>query len=376
MHERIPRFVPPVRLNSRKSNEIYFCQQLTALGARTNIDTVFNTLAPILSKAVGGIGIGVALIVKGTPQLLKVAHFWWQERDISRALQPLSASVFAEVLNRDQVYQTQAFYDQGVYRWFFNDPLLAQNPDVHSFIGCPLTTEEGILGVVFGFDTQLRTFTCDQIMLFELFTNRLALCLPATSPMPTFAPELMVHMIRMSQELRASTTNIKLAARLLDPQLSTKGSEYVHVITTECDRQIQLIRALLERPDVTPNDCITIPDLFERVRERLMPQLTSHSVRIRFVVAETLPTLNSHAPTLEWILGELVQRLLLTGPEVILRASCSPPWLYLSIQGGAGPEANVELTPIEYLVTRLGGKIYPFVQAQGHQYTLMFNLEA
>lgn len=204
-------------------------------------------------------------------------------------------------------------------------------PDAATFLACPLSDHQNIIGDIWLYRTSLTNFSDDEICLVKHIADQTAIAirqarLYESSQAQVKDLERLNHakddfLKTLSHELRTPLTTIKTSAETIESMLleSEWSSQHQEVaadlfpmLLDGCDREIKLVNDLLEfvhldvkTPTVT-SDIISIDELITTVTASYEQRCHDHDQRFNLVTPDHLPLLHTNADIVIRILIEVL----------------------------------------------------------------------
>jgi len=333
--------------------------------ADTEESLLYLPLLKALSNLLGGVGVGVGRYREQTGQVL---YGWWEGYSILPRILPLTNSFTQRAAEEGRLYT----WEDG------RDPLTQQYPGCKTYAVCPINHKTTCTGFLFILSPRSLTLTSEHIHALCLVAQALghrwawlereAEHTQALQQIQAQAAELLKKVQQQwdlfNQELRAPMTNIKLALRLLQ-DLLPQDSNYLRVLTVECDRQNLLMKSLAtprpstQNPTSTLQEPVEFGQLLQSLRQEFLPQ-----ARARGAILELTPanfdTFHSNPELIRTLLQELVALGLatMTPGTIRLVTTGNPPWLYFNLSYPAPSTTLPNVDRLQGIVSQLGGQVY------------------
>ncbi|MBE9101755.1 PAS domain S-box protein [Vacuolonema iberomarrocanum] len=270
----------------------------------------------------------------------------------TRNLAPAQGTTFAlaEAIHLD-VYP-QLFEGQPVLfcNRFTTQPLRA-GEEAMSILACPIRDEHGVLGDMWLFRPRGFVFSDQEVRLVEQVASQCAIALRQARLYE--ASQVQVRELErlnllkddflstVSHELRTPVSNVKMSAQMLEVILQSTNmlstherlAEYLHILNTECDREIRLVNDLLdllrldaEADPLMPLD-ISLQSWIPAIAEAFEQRIAEQHQQLELAIAPDLPPLHTDLGYLERILSELLTnacKYTPAGEQISIRATLIP----------------------------------------------------
>lgn len=267
-------------------------------------------------------------------------------------LAPAQGTTFAlaEAIHRD-VYP-QLFEGQPVLfcNRFTTHPLRA-GEEAMSILACPIRDEHGVLGDMWLFRPRDFIFSDQEVRLVEQVASQCAIALRQARLYEASQGQVRelerLNLLKddflstVSHELRTPVSNVKMSAQMLEVILQSTNTlstherlaEYLHILNTECDREIRLVNDLLdllrldaEADPLMPLD-ISLQSWIPAIAEAFEQRMAEQHQQLDLAIAPDLPPLHTDLGYLERILSELLTnacKYTPTGEQISIRATLIP----------------------------------------------------
>lgn len=209
-----------------------------------------------------------------------------------------------------------------------------------AMLACPIVDDQGILGDLWLINQPDRAFNDLEIRLVEQVANQCAIAIRQAQLYQAARTQVQSlqklnalkddFLSTVSHELRAPLSNMKMALSMLELTCTWEGKSqrYLEILTTECNRGLELVNNLLdlqrleaESYPLPLGEAISLPNFLSKIVAPLQVQAGQRQQLLQIHLPPELPELVTDRTSLERILVELLNnacKYTLAGGEIIL----------------------------------------------------------
>ncbi|MEO1209037.1 MAG: GAF domain-containing protein [Cyanobacteria bacterium J06638_20] len=199
-----------------------------------------------------------------------------------------------------------------------------------SMLACPIRDEHEVFGDMWLFRPQGFTFSQPEVRLVEQVASQCAIALRQARLYEAAQAQVRElerlnglkddFLSTVSHELRTPVSNIKMSVQMLEVILQSTDllethqrlADYLHILNTECDREMRLVNDLLDLSRIDAEaDPLILSDIalqtwIPAIAESFERRITEQQQHLEMVVDPDLPPLHTDLGYLERILAELL----------------------------------------------------------------------
>lgn len=214
----------------------------------------------------------------------------------------------------------------------------------HAAFVCPIVDNHSVMGDLWLFKSAEKGFTDLEIRLVQQVANQCAIALRqarlyhATQAQVTALEELNLlkddFLSTVSHELRTPMSNMKMAIHMLQHISSPeRQNQYLNILQSECDREIELINDLLDLQRLEASSYllssveINLQEWLAHLIEPFRARAQERQQNLHIQSSDSLPLILTDQPTLQRVLTELLNNACKYTPpngRVILRVEQEP----------------------------------------------------
>lgn len=249
----------------------------------------------------------------------------------------------------------------------------------YTILACPIEDDQGILGDIWLFRESETWFEKREVRLAQQVANHCAIAIRQArlyqATQERLAEMETLNLLKddflstVSHELRSPVANMKMAIQMLQINLNkvlstgmppdspycSRLSQYVHVLDSECEREISLVNDLLDlqRLDagIEPSlmDLVNLkdwlPDLVQSFKERA----STRDQQLTLAMESHFPALQTDAAALKRILAELLHnacKYTPPGEKICVTANLRQDKIMIEVMNSGSEIPEKELTRI------------------------------
>lgn len=199
-----------------------------------------------------------------------------------------------------------------------------------SILACPIRDEQEVIGDMWLFRPQGLTFSPQEVRLVEQVAGQCAIALRQTRLYEAAQAQVRElerlnrlkddFLSTVSHELRTPVSNIKMSVQMLEVILQSTDllethqrlADYLHILNTECDREMRLVNDLLDLSRIDAEaDPLILSDIalqtwIPAIAESFERRIAEQQQHLEMVVDPAIPMLHTDLGYLERILAELL----------------------------------------------------------------------